>query len=227
MRVKICGITRVDDMRGACQAGADFIGVNFFPGSSRYVGSLEAARKLLAALEPPAIPVAVTVNPTREQIDELVRIGFRVIQLHGDEPGAISDHAVNVGAKVIKAFRADGPGFAQPIGDWMETVKRPDGVLAALADAPGPDPAQFGGSGRAFDWQWLANARDRGWLASLPPIMLAGGLNPRNVAKAVEVARPWGVDVAGGVEVEDSPGIKSIDKIRNFIRNARVGARKG
>ena len=82
---------------------------------------------------------------------------------------------------------------------------------------------RYGGTGRRFNWEWIAEARNNGELAGWPPLLLAGGLTPANVAKAIRIAHPWGVDVAGGVEVADSPGVKSIDRIRDFIRNARVG----
>ncbi len=231
MRVKICGITRSEDIAAACRAGADFVGINFYPRSRRHIGNRSAADPLLAAIEPPCVAVAVTVNPDEALLESLVAPNgagrrFPVVQLHGDEPGSVADRAVSGGAKVIKAFRVDGPGFAQAIGDWMETLKRPDGVLAVLLDAVPADPNQYGGTGRKFDWSWVARARDKGWLASLPPMLLAGGLTVRNVGKAVELAGPWGVDVAGGVEVEGKPGIKSVDKIRDFIRNARVGGGK-
>jgi phosphoribosylanthranilate isomerase len=213
----------------AARAGADFLGLNFCPASSRYVGDGDVAA-LLAAAEPPAVPVAVTVNPTKKLLEQLTRGGgligprpFPVIQLHGNEPASLADWLIDRGTKVIKAFHVAGPEFSASIDEWLGKVKTPSGLLAILLDtaaAPGVPP---GGTGRRFNWKWIAQAREDGLFDEWPPLMLAGGLSPSNITKAVRIARPWGVDVASGVEVEDSPGVKSIDRIRDFVRNARVG----
>ena len=216
----------------AARAGADFVGLNFCATSSRYVGERDVAA-LLAAVESPAVPVAVTVNATKKLLEQLTRGGgligprpFPVIQLHGDEPPALADWVIERGTKVIKAFHVAGPDFAGPISDWLAEVRNPAGLLAILLDTldpAAPPGRRFGGTGKRFNWEWIAQAREAGLFEGWPPLMLAGGLAPSNITKAVRIARPWGVDVAGGVEVEDSPGIKSIDRIRDFIRNARVG----
>jgi len=238
LRIKICGITRAQDARAASQAGADFIGLNFHPASTRYVGHADPAEPggiatLLAAVEPPAVAVAVTVNSTKAELNKLIAAGpkvgavpFRVIQLHGDEPPALADYLIERQVKVIKAFAVADAGFAAPVRDWLAKVRRPAGLLAVLLDAAVPSGRagrRYGGTGRRFNWEWIAQAREAGELAGWPPLMLAGGLSSANVAKAIRIAQPWGVDVAGGVEVEDSPGIKSVDRIRSFIRSARVG----
>lgn len=229
MRIKICGITREQDARAAAVTGADFIGLNFYPASVRYVGD-DSVAPLLAAVEPPAVPVAVTVNATRKALASLItpgpRVGerpFRVVQLHGDEAPSLANWLIGQGVRVIKAFRVSSPQFTDEVSEWLEGVENVLGLLAVLLDSPPAEPTRFGGTGRRFDWQWLEDARDEDRLADWPSILLAGGLTPSNVGKAVQMTRPWGVDVAGGVEVEDSPGIKSLDKIRDFIRNARVG----
>jgi phosphoribosylanthranilate isomerase len=229
MRIKICGITRATDAQGASVAGADFLGFNFYPASPRHVGNGPVA-ELLAAVEPPAVAVAVTVNAEAALLDELTapgeRVGprpFAVVQMHGDEPAELADYAIGRGAKVIKAFRVRRADFADEVRRWVEQVDRRAGLLAVLLDAAPADARQYGGSGRRFEWQWLADAREAGALEGLPPILLAGGLTVATVGKAARIARPWGVDVAGGVEVEDSPGIKSLDRVRAFIRNARLG----
>jgi phosphoribosylanthranilate isomerase len=250
MRIKICGITRVEDARSAALAGADLIGLNFYSASPRYVGGADV-NALVAAVEPPAVPVAVTVNPKKRELEDLItsaRAGgnrtFSVVQLHGDEPASLADWLIERGVKVIKAFRVSGEDFAAAVSDWLAGLKSPANVLAVLLDtgsthvtaglggAAGPNVhrhghrgRQYGGTGRRFNWDWIASARERGELAGWPPLLLAGGLTPSNVAAAVRTARPWGVDVAGGVEVEDCPGIKSVDKIRDFIRNARTGGK--
>ncbi|MDD4890372.1 MAG: phosphoribosylanthranilate isomerase [Phycisphaerae bacterium] len=229
MRIKICGITRVEDARAASQTGADFVGLNFYPDSVRYAGD-GSAEPLIAGIEAPAVPVAVTVNPSKKLLGQLIapgpRVGarpFRVVQLHGDEPPALADWLITQGARVIKAFRVADCDFAGPIREWLDGVEQHAGLLAVLLDAPPPAPRKFGGSGRRFNWEWVEDAREDGQFENWPSIMLAGGLTPANVAKAIRLTRPWGVDTAGGVEVEDSPGVKSIDRIRDFIRNARVG----
>ena len=243
MRVKICGITRAEDGRAASHAGADLIGLNFCPISPRYVGDRDgpALAGLLAAVEPPAVPVAVTVDPAKRDLDGLIapgpRVGgkpFGVVQLHGDEPASLADWLIDRGAKVIKAFRVADEDFAGPVNDWLAGVRRPAGLLAVLLDSTGTPPgpgggkhrsrgSRFGGTGRRFNWEWITAAREAGLLAGWPPLLLAGGLTPSNVGKAARIARPWGVDVSGGVEVDGSPGVKSLDKVRDFIRNARLG----
>jgi phosphoribosylanthranilate isomerase len=236
MRIKICGITREQDARAAARAGADFIGLNFYPASPRYVGGATdpgASAALMAAVEPPAVAVAVTVNPEMPNAqcqvpNSILHLAldtwhFKVVQLHGDEPASLADWLIGRGVKVIKAFHAGGADFAGGVNRWLAKVRQPAGLLAVLLDTPPPAPRQYGGSGKRFNWEWIAQAREKGELAGWPPLVLAGGLTPSNVAKAVRIARPWGVDSASGVEVEDSPGIKSIDKIRDFVRNARVG----
>jgi phosphoribosylanthranilate isomerase len=243
MRIKICGITRAEDGRAASHAGADLIGLNFCPSSPRYVGDrdVSALAALLAAVEPPAVPVAVAVDPTKRDLGGLIAAGprvgprpFGVVQLHGDEPASLADWLIDRGVKVIKAFRVADEGFAGPVNDWLAEVRRPGGLLAVLLDSarPSPGPAggkhrargsRFGGTGRRFNWEWISAAREDGLLAGWPPLVLAGGLTAANVGKAVRIARPWGVDVSGGVEVDGSPGVKSLDRVRDFIRNARLG----
>ncbi len=240
MRIKICGITRAEDARAASRAGADLLGLNFHPASPRYVGE-KAVAELLAAVEPPAVAVAVAVNLTAGELDELTRPagragqrGFAIVQLHGDEPPELANQLIGRGLKVIKAFRVGGEGFVEPIRQWLAGLTQPAGLLAILLDTGTRDerqgskaegrrthPRQFGGTGRAYNWEWIAAARQAGLLDGLPPILLAGGLTPANVTEAVRIARPWGVDSASGVEVEASPGVKSLDKVRDFIRNAR------
>jgi phosphoribosylanthranilate isomerase len=220
MRVKICGITRVEDMKATCLAGADLVGINFYAPSPRSVSG-QVAGELLCALQPPTVAVAVTVNADDDLLDRLAD-RFQVIQLSGDEGPAVADRLIANGLKVIKAFGVPGRDFVGPIRDWLDGVADRGGVLAVLLDAMNKQAGQYGGTGRRFNWDHLADAIEAGELEGLPPVMLAGGLNPKNVRTAVRDTRPWGVDVAGGVEVEDRPGVKSIDRIRDFIRAART-----
>jgi phosphoribosylanthranilate isomerase len=200
VRVKICGITRLDDALYAAELGADALGFNFWPGSKRYVDP-EAAAAIIGQLPPFVSAVGLFVNQLPSEVLHLAalsRIG--VIQLHGDEePRDCAGHVL----PVIKAFRVGKPEDLAPIARYGT-------VTAVLLDAPG---AGFGGSGRTFDWQ-LARGAVVG-----KPIVLAGGLTPENVGAAVHAARPWAVDVASGVE--SSPGVKDPERMARFIRAAK------
>ncbi|MEQ8258747.1 MAG: phosphoribosylanthranilate isomerase [Alcanivorax sp.] len=209
-RVKICGITRPDDGRHAARAGADAIGLVFYPPSPRYVSPRQAA-DIVAALPPFVTTVGLFVDAPPEQIDALLeQVPLDMLQFHGDE----SPH-------YCAAFRRP----------WIKALRMRDGVdLQAEADryrAAGARgllvdsyvPGVPGGTGERFDWDRLpANP-------SLP-LVLAGGLDPANVAEAVRRVRPWAVDVSGGVEVigvdgRRQGGIKDPAAVSAFVRAAR------
>lgn len=198
-RVKICGITTVADALAAADAGADAVGLNFWPGSKRYVPPA-AARDIVRALPPFVAAVGVFVNAGR---DELLRAadasGVRVLQLHGDEPPEL---CASLPLPVVKAIRVADARALAALAAYE--------VSAFLLDSPS---AGFGGSGRAFDWSLAAAAADAA------RVVLAGGLDPGNVAEAVRTVRPWAVDVASGVE--RSPGVKDPEKVRRFIQQAK------
>lgn len=202
VRVKICGIRRPEDARAAVRAGADALGFNFWPGSRRYLPPAEAGR-IVRDLPPFVAAVGVFVNAPREEIVEAVLAsGVGVVQLHGDEgPEACLDLPV----RVVKAVRVGSPADVAGLA-----VYRDAGVGTFLLDAPS---AGFGGSGSTFDWSLAADARRMG------RVILAGGLDPENVAEAIRAARPWGVDVASGVEV--APGVKDAARIGRFVAEAR------
>jgi phosphoribosylanthranilate isomerase len=195
--VKICGVTTVEDARVCAEAGADAIGLNFWPGSKRCVGverAAEIARALLAGVS----KIGVFVDARRAEIERTVEVvGLDAIQLHGDEaPEACAGFAV----PVIKAIRVSGA-----LGSIDEVVARYDVAWVLLDSAAG-------GSGIAFDWRRaLGVAPGR--------LYLAGGLRPENVAEAVRLVRPYGVDTASGVE--RSPGRKDPRRVREFIENAK------
>jgi phosphoribosylanthranilate isomerase len=201
IKVKICGITRIDDALQACACGADALGLVFYEKSPRCV-TREQARAIVAALPPFVTTVGLFVNEPPESIRETVDFcGLDVIQLHGDEgPEAcrIPPH------RVLKALRVKGEESLTGIADYQ--------VSALLLDAWHPD--SYGGTGRLGDWKLAAR------LAAERPVILAGGLNPENIAEAIRQVRPYGVDVSSGVE--SSPGRKDPARVAAFIRNARA-----
>jgi phosphoribosylanthranilate isomerase len=204
VRVKICGVTRLEDARAAWTAGADALGLNFYPRSPRYVEPATAAalartRPALGAL------VGVFVNESPELIRARVReCGLTAVQLHGDEP---PEACTGFGVPVIKALRVRGP---EDVARARTYVGAGD-VATLLLDGAAPG---YGGGGVTFDWSLVARLVDVG-----VPVLVAGGLTPANVAEAVRATRPYGVDVASGVEA--SPGIKDLEAVRAFIRAAR------
>jgi len=203
-RVKVCGVTRVEDARVAWAAGADALGLNFYPRSPRYVTAEKAAE--LARTRPAlGAVVGVFVNESPDIIRNRVReCGLTSVQLHGDEP---PEACAGFGVPVIKALRVRGPEDVERARSYVGAGD----VAALLLDGAAPG---YGGRGVGFDWSLVARLADAG-----VPVLVAGGLNPSNVQEAVRATRPYGVDVASGVEV--SPGIKDADAVRAFVRAAK------
>jgi phosphoribosylanthranilate isomerase len=200
VKVKICGITRVDDAREAFAAGAAAIGLNFYPGSPRFVG-VATARDSVAALPPSVCAVGVFVNAGRARVAEIAAaVGLRALQFHGEESPA---DCAGWTLKVIKAVRVGDPGSV------AEAAAYPVDFILLDAYVEG----HVGGTGHRFAWD-LAAGCDRSRL------ILAGGLTPENVAGAVRTVRPLAVDVASGVE--RAPGIKDAERMRRFIANAQT-----
>lgn len=199
-RVKICGITNMEDARHASACGADALGFVFYPGSPRFVDQ-DTARRIIAELPPLITTVGLFVNEAPARIRELVAFcGLDTVQLHGDEE---PDQCHLPPCRVIKALR---------IKDGMDEERlRAYQVSALLLDAYVPD--QFGGTGKRCDWGLAAR------IAARQRVILAGGLTPDNVADAVRQVHPYGVDVSSGVE--QAPGRKDPDKVAMFIRMAR------
>jgi phosphoribosylanthranilate isomerase len=201
-RIKICGITRPEDALSAINSGADAIGLVFYAKSSRAV-SVEQAREIASVVPPFVTLVSLFVDaPTASVEDVLAQLPVGLLQFHGDER---PDYCASFDRPWIKALR---------VREGMDVA----GASAAYASGSGIllDAWQEGvpgGTGKTFDWH-LARQND-----SLP-LVLAGGLNPGNVGKAVTEVRPWAVDVSGGVE--SAPGIKDSEKIKQFIAAVRA-----
>lgn len=199
--VKVCGVTRPADAVAAARAGADAVGLNFYPGSKRVVTVAQASR-VVAALPPFVWAVGVFVNASRAEVLRVARaVGLDAVQLHGDEAPAL---AAGLPLRTVKALHVGQ-------GSLAAQARRHAGADLLLLDAAQPG---FGGGGVAFDWR-LAGA-----LARRRPVLLAGGLTPGNVAAAVAAVRPFGVDVASGVE--SSPRRKDPVKLRSFVAAARA-----
>ena len=198
MFVKVCGVTNEEDALVAVGMGTDAIGFNFVPGSPRQI-SPRLARDIVRRLPGGIVTVGVFRNEMPERVVQVMDgAGLRMAQLHGNETAANSLWVAERVPALIKVFVAGDPN--------VERV-RDYGASVLLLD--GPDP----GSGRIFDWRQL-EGRDRGIR-----LLLAGGLRPSNVAQAIEIVRPWGVDVASGVESE--PGRKDVLAMREFISAAK------
>ncbi len=201
LRIKICGITNRDDAFAALEAGADALGFILYPNSKRFI-PIEKAIEIVETLPPFVQTVAVTVNAMKE----FTNLGWRkqlktfgIAQLHGQE-SPVHVKAVSKYLPVIKVFPADKALTIQP-HDYP--------VSAFMLDTPSPE---HGGTGRAFDWNLAVEFKKR----TAKPLILSGGLNPENVAKAIETVQPYAVDVSSGVEA--SPGRKDHAKLRDFIR---------
>jgi phosphoribosylanthranilate isomerase len=211
-RVKICGITNVDDAMLAVQAGADAIGLNFYPKSSRFC-SAEAARKIGDAVPCGVCKVGLFINASPDEIRETVhRLELDLVQLHGDEPPEVLGQLR--GIPVMRGLRP-GTDFA-PVAEYLQRCHRLTCMpRMILIDAC--VPGQYGGTGTTADWLALSAAR---WQLAGLPLVLAGGLKPDNVDHAIAAVRPWAVDVASGVE--QSATKKSDALVREFVHRAKA-----
>ncbi len=200
IRIKICGITNLTDALKAVELGADALGFNFYPKSPRFI-SEEVAKEIIRKLPPFLVQVGIFVNKSLERIQKVVdSTGIQAIQLQGDES---PDFCSQFSQPVIKAIRIKDQDSLKVIKDYQ--------VSAFLLDSY--SPGYYGGSGKAFDWSLAVEAQKYG------KIILAGGLNPNNIAEAIREVRPYGVDVCSGVEKE--PGKKEHKKLKEFIQTVR------
>jgi phosphoribosylanthranilate isomerase len=207
-RIKICGVTNPQDAELAAALGADALGLNFYPGSKRFV-SQAAVVAIVRRLPLFVDAVAVFVNEPLADAQEVTRqFGMRTLQWHGKSPPLST-----VGScRFIPAFAvADAAGLAT-VTEYLTACRAANRLPAAVL-LDGHAPGQYGGTGQIAPWHLLAGF-DPG-----VPVILAGGLTPDNVAEAIRTVRPYAVDVAGGVE--SSPGNKDPDKLRRFIDAVR------
>jgi phosphoribosylanthranilate isomerase len=204
-RIKICGITNLEDARAACEAGVDAIGLNFYPRSPRAL-SVEIAGNLRASILACVQVFGVFVDAAADEVAKIFRdVRLDALQLHGDESPATVAQLARI-APVFKALRV-GPDFS------AFTLENYPGVTGFLFDSADARAGQYGGTGRLADWGVAQQA------ARSHKVILAGGLNAENVAAAILRVRPYGVDVASGVEA--SPGAKDHSQLRDFVREAR------
>lgn len=201
IRIKICGLTRVDDALAAISAGADAIGLVFYSKSPRAV-SIEIARDIAMAAGPFMTVTGLFVDADRMFVEDVLkRVPLHLLQFHGDESVEYCD---SFHRPYIKALRM------KPDLEVSHAISQFGSAVGILLDAYRPGVP--GGTGESFDWGRIPQRSDR-------PIVLAGGLNPENVADAIKSTRIYGVDVSGGVE--SAPGIKDAEKIQMFIQRAR------
>lgn len=206
VKVKICGVTSADDAERIAALGADAIGINFWPKSKRFA-AFEEVEAWLQTLGESITRIGVFVNTSVDKIERILDSGaIDAAQLHGDESTGLLTSLQERGYPVFKALGIRDRDMLNWVPDFTgKTI-----LLDAYA------PVEYGGTGETMDWSLGREAVER-WPDR--KILLAGGLNPENVAEAVRQVRPFGVDVASGVE--ESPGKKDLGKIAAFIENAR------
>ena len=213
VKVKICGLTNLDDVRVTIDAGADLLGFILYPKSPRYCPPEQIA-SILRALELDARParpltVGVFVNATAAAVQSILdQTGLDLGQLHGDEPPAALHALAGCSFKALRT-RPDAPILEQ-VNTYH--VESPVNTPQLLLDAYTPDA--YGGTGARADWATAAQVA-----RIVPRLLLAGGLTPDTVAEAIAAVAPWGVDVSSGVEA--APGCKDPAKVRDFIAHAR------
>lgn len=197
VRVKICGITRIEDALAAIDAGADALGFVFYPPSPRYV-SIEQARNIIEELPPFVTTVGLFVDPSKEVVDAVLQeVPLSLLQFHGDESSLFCEQFKMPWLKAL-AFRHD-----LDVEQILTQYKKAAGILWDAWH-----PVLKGGTGNTIEWQKLPKFTQ--------PMILAGGLTPENVAEAISITQPYAVDVSGGVE--QSKGIKDVALMRAFIK---------
>lgn len=200
-RIKICGITRLDDARMAVELGADAIGLVFYAPSPRNIGP-EQARAIVAAIPPFVTIVGLFVDPAPDEVESVLRrCSLGLLQFHGDEA---PDFCRGFGLPYIKAARVGTDA------DLVQYLSRYHAAQGWLLDAY--HDQLYGGTGEPFDWKLIPRDLAR-------PVILSGGLTPDNVGAAVRQVRPWAVDVSSGVE--SAKGVKDAAKIAAFIAGVK------
>jgi phosphoribosylanthranilate isomerase len=206
-RIKICGLTRAQDVRACTQSGADALGFVFYPPSKRFVSAVHAA-ELCADLPAFISTVALFVNPDPLAVKDVIHtLHPSLLQFHGDEDPGFCE---SFGVPYLKAFRVGGSGL-DTAANVAKTCQGFTHAAGWLFDSYTP---AFGGSGQGFDHALLSAVSSAQGAAR--PMILSGGLNAQNARVAVQALRPWAVDVSSGVE--ESPGVKSAQKIDEFVQ---------
>jgi phosphoribosylanthranilate isomerase len=213
MKVKICGIRTFQDAMMVIESGVDIIGFNFYPQSPRYISPGDCMRlvvKLETALREEIARVTIMgvfVNSEQNNIHAIFRdCHLDMIQLSGDEPPEVLEM---LGERSFKVLR---PTSLEQFAD--EVARYPQRTMAPAWMIDTYKAGQYGGTGQKADWQLMRQ------IAQQAPILLAGGLTPENVAEAIQLISPWGVDVASGVE--SAPGVKDPVKVKDFIQAVRA-----
>ncbi len=205
VKVKICGMTNLKDVKVAVDSGVDAVGFIFYKKSPRSV-TMQVVKEIVLELPPFVDSVGVFVDETAEQINKIAdRCNLDRVQLHGDESPAFCK---KIHRRVIKAIRVKDIQSLKKLSDYP--------VSSFLLDTFSED--QYGGTGRVFDWNLAYPAKKYG------PIILAGGLTPNNVRQAIQRIQPYGVDVCSGVESQ--PGIKDHKKMQIFLKNVKAERKK-
>ena len=205
VKVKICGMTNLNDVKVAVDGGVDAVGFIFYKKSPRSV-TIKTVKEIVIELPPFVDAVGVFVDETAEQINKIAdRCNLDRVQLHGNESPAFCK---KIRRRVIKAIRVKDIQSLKKLSDYP--------VSSFLLDTFSED--QYGGTGRVFDWNLAYPAKKYG------PIILAGGLTPNNVRQAIQRIQPYGVDVCSGVESQ--PGIKDHKKMQTFLKNVKAERRK-
>ncbi|MFA5914841.1 MAG: phosphoribosylanthranilate isomerase [Burkholderiales bacterium] len=200
-RIKICGLTRIEDARAAVQLGVDAIGLVFYAPSPRYVG-LDQARAIIAAIPPFVTVVGLFVDPVRSEVESVLRrCSLNLLQFHGDESPEFCN---GFDLPYIKAARVRADA------DLVQYLTAYSAAQGWLLDAY--HDRLYGGTGASFDWNLIPQGLPK-------PVILSGGLTPENVGAAVRQVRPWAVDVSSGVE--STKGIKDAAKIAAFIAGVK------
>jgi phosphoribosylanthranilate isomerase len=219
--VKICGTTNLEDALAAVEAGADALGFIFAPSPRRI--EPQAAREIVRQVPEQVEKVGVFVNETSARIRDVVKqVGLNAVQLHGDETLEFAEQLFPADARprIYQAVSMKS-WFSQSGGGAFVWDERARKLFSALVVDSG-SPTRRGGTGLTFDW-----SRAQAFIASLKKqykVIVAGGLNPENAARAVRLFRPWGVDVTSGVERE--PGKKDPEKMRAFVAAVHSAAAK-
>ena len=210
-RIKICGLTRLEDIDAATKFGADAIGFVFYPPSKRYVSPTQA-RTLTQNMPAFVSTVALFVNPSETEVRDVIEtMRPSLLQFHGEES---REYCSSFGIPYLKAFRIGAPELDSPLKITHFCSQYFD-AAGWLFDSYTP---AYGGSGLGFDYSLLSELNASNRVAR--PIVLSGGLNQSNVVQAIRQLSPWAVDVSSGVE--DAPGIKSSQKMNEFVSAVRA-----